>query len=51
MKVKQILTGVELVGADLEDKLMELAMPVVGESQARALLARIWQLNQSDNLP
>ena len=40
-----------LSDADLEDKLMELAMPVVGESQARALLARIWQLNQSDNLP
>lgn len=40
-----------LSDADLEGKLMELAMPVIGENAARALLARIWQLHQSTNLP
>lgn len=40
-----------LSDADLEGKLMELATPVIGEVQARALLACIWQLNQSANLP
>lgn len=40
-----------LSDADLEGKLMELATPVIGEAQARALLARIWQLHQSENLP
>lgn len=40
-----------LSDADLEGKLMELATPVIGEAQARALLARIWQLHQSTDLP
>lgn len=40
-----------LSDADLEGKLMELATPVIGEAHARALLARIWQLHQSENLP
>ncbi len=40
-----------LSDADLEGKLMELATPVIGEAPARALLARIWQLHQSTNLP
>ena len=40
-----------LSDADLEGKLMELATPVIGEADARALLARIWQLHQSAQLP
>jgi 2-methylcitrate dehydratase PrpD len=40
-----------LSDADLEGKLMELATPVIGEADARALLARIWQLHQSAHLP
>jgi hypothetical protein len=40
-----------LSDADLEGKLMELATPVIGEAQARALLARIWQLHHSAELP
>ncbi|MDR7151932.1 2-methylcitrate dehydratase PrpD [Hydrogenophaga palleronii] len=39
-----------LSDVDLEDKLMELATPVIGEDAARALLVRIWQLHQSDKL-
>ncbi|PVE07067.1 MmgE/PrpD family protein [Limnohabitans sp. Rim28] len=39
-----------LSDADLEGKLMELASPVIGETGARALLERIWQLHQSDPL-
>ena len=40
-----------LSDADLEGKLMELATPVIGDADARALLARIWQLHQSAQLP
>lgn len=40
-----------LSDADLEGKLMELATPVIGETSARALLGRIWQLHQSAHLP
>ena len=40
-----------LSDVDLEDKLMELATPVIGQMQARTLLARIWQLHQSATLP
>ena len=40
-----------LSDADLEGKLVELASPVVGESQARALLARIWALHGTPSLP
>ena len=34
-----------LSDADLEGKLLELASPVIGEPEARALLARIWALH------
>lgn len=40
-----------LSDADLEGKLIELAAPVIGEPQARALLVRIWSLNTSKSLP
>jgi 2-methylcitrate dehydratase PrpD len=39
-----------LSDADLEAKLMELATPVIGETGARALLERIWQLHKSGQL-
>jgi 2-methylcitrate dehydratase PrpD len=39
-----------LSDADLEGKLTELATPVIGETGARDLLERIWQLHQSDQL-
>jgi 2-methylcitrate dehydratase PrpD len=40
-----------LSDADLEGKLLELAGPVIGDAEARALLARIWTLNTSETLP
>lgn len=40
-----------LSDSDLEGKLLELASPVIGGGQARALLARIWALDTSDTLP
>lgn len=40
-----------LTDADLEGKLQELASPVIGEADARALLDRIWTLHQSATLP
>lgn len=40
-----------LSDADLEGKLIELAAPVIGEPEARALLMRIWALTTSENLP
>jgi len=40
-----------LEDADLEGKLIELASPVIGEPAARALLARIWALGDSPDLP
>jgi 2-methylcitrate dehydratase PrpD len=40
-----------LSDADLEGKLLELATPVIGEAEARALLGRIWQLHQSAQFP
>jgi 2-methylcitrate dehydratase PrpD len=40
-----------LSDADLEGKLIELAAPVIGEPEARALLARIWALHNSETLP
>lgn len=40
-----------LSDADLEGKLIELAAPVIGEPEARALLLRIWALNHSPHLP
>jgi hypothetical protein len=40
-----------LSDADLEGKLIELAAPVIGETEARALLLRIWALTHSESLP
>ena len=40
-----------LSDADLEGKLLELAAPVIGEPEARALLARIWALPINPSLP
>ena len=40
-----------LSDADLEGKLLELAAPVIGEHEARALLARIWALPTNPALP
>jgi len=40
-----------LSDADLADKLLELAAPVIGEPEARALLARIWALTTHPFLP
>lgn len=40
-----------LSDSDLEGKLLELATPVIGEPEARALLARIWALTTSEALP
>ncbi len=40
-----------LSDADLEGKLIELAAPVIGEPEARALLLRIWALSTSETLP
>ncbi|QTN22230.1 MmgE/PrpD family protein [Rhizobacter sp. AJA081-3] len=40
-----------LSDADLEGKLLELAAPVIGEVEARALLARIWALPTNATLP
>ena len=36
---------------ELEDKLIELASPVIGIDKARALLARLWILDTSESLP
>ncbi|TMH45800.1 MAG: MmgE/PrpD family protein, partial [Betaproteobacteria bacterium] len=35
-----------LSDAELEHKYFELASPVLGEEQARALLARLWKLER-----
>jgi len=40
-----------LSDAELESKLIELAAPVIGTEAARALLARLWALDASDQLP
>lgn len=40
-----------LSDADLEGKLLELAAPVIGAHEARALLARIWALPTNPALP
>jgi 2-methylcitrate dehydratase PrpD len=39
-----------LSDAQLEDKYLELAVPVLGEKRARAHLARVWKLEQSQAL-
>jgi 2-methylcitrate dehydratase PrpD len=40
-----------LSDAELGDKLIELSSPVIGESAARALLARLWTLDTTTELP
>lgn len=40
-----------LSDADLDSKLLELASPVISEARARALLARLWTLHESPDLP
>lgn len=40
-----------LSDAELDSKLIELAGPVIGEEAARALLARLWVLDASAELP
>jgi len=40
-----------LTDAELEHKYMELASPVIGDEHARALLARLWQLEREGALP
>jgi 2-methylcitrate dehydratase PrpD len=40
-----------LSDTELGDKLIELASPVVGADSARALLGRLWTLDQSKELP
>ncbi|MCW5658731.1 MAG: MmgE/PrpD family protein [Burkholderiaceae bacterium] len=40
-----------LSDTDLEDKLVELAAPAIGEPVARALIARIWALDEDAPLP
>jgi 2-methylcitrate dehydratase PrpD len=40
-----------LSDAELENKLIELASPVIGSDKARALLARLWTLHSSESLP
>jgi 2-methylcitrate dehydratase PrpD len=40
-----------LSDAELADKLLELASPVIGAEAAGALLARLWRLEQDPALP
>jgi 2-methylcitrate dehydratase PrpD len=39
-----------LSDAQLEQKYLELAVPVIGETKAKALLARLWKLESGKNL-
>jgi 2-methylcitrate dehydratase PrpD len=39
-----------LSDAELEAKYLELAVPVIGEAPARALLARLWRLEREPSL-
>src|SRR5258707_92104 len=39
-----------LSDAELEHKYLELASPVLGEEQARTLLARLWKLDRESRL-
>jgi hypothetical protein len=39
-----------LSDAELEDKLLELAAPVIGTERARTLLRNIWSLEQAGDL-
>ena len=40
-----------LSDADLDDKFMELAGPVVGDARSRALLGQLWSLDEARELP
>lgn len=40
-----------LSDADLDDKFMELAAPVVGDARARVLLGQLWALDEARELP
>lgn len=40
-----------LSDAELDDKFLELAVPVLGEPAARQLLQRLWTLDRADALP
>jgi 2-methylcitrate dehydratase PrpD len=40
-----------LSDAQLDDKFLELAVPVIGNDKARALLARLWTLETSSTVP
>ena len=40
-----------LSDADLDDKFMELAGPVIGEARARVLLDQLWALDEARELP
>jgi hypothetical protein len=42
--------GLPLSDAELEDKLLELAAPVIGAERARTLLRNIWSLEQAGDL-
>jgi 2-methylcitrate dehydratase PrpD len=39
-----------LTDAELNEKFLELTMPVLGDTRARALLARLWALESEKNL-
>ncbi len=39
-----------LSDSELEDKYLELSAPVLGDKRARALLARLWRLDESDTV-
>ena len=39
-----------LSDAELEEKYLELAAPVLGEARARALLGRLWRLDSETTL-
>ena len=40
-----------LSDAELDSKYLELAVPVIGEGRAKALLARLWRLEREPALP
>ena len=40
-----------LSDADLDDKFLELASPVLGDTRSRALLSRLWTLDEVRELP
>jgi len=40
-----------LTDADLDGKFIELAVPVIGDAAARAMLQQLWQLELAAQLP